>query len=136
MTKRLCRLLRFLYQNTVVQAEQTQAHGPLPCSLYLRLTTNRCPLWRRGSHGTRMTLGKRPAQALDVDLQSASGNPNVRDTQGTVSRGYCLHADTIPYTAESSLHGKKLRLEEEAGCCKSQAPSCRAETSALQFERH
>lgn len=70
----------------------------------------------------RVDLGKRPAQALDVGLESSSGDPRVQATQSMISRGSCLQVGTIPYSAGSPLHGR--------------APPHGAEISATTYERN
>lgn len=83
-TERFSRLLRILHQNRMVQAEQAQAHSPLPFSSHPRLTTNRCPSWPGSTPHTvtRIDLGKRSAWALDMDLELLSRTPQVQDLQG------------------------------------------------------
>ena len=105
-----------------MQAEEAQAHGSVCFSSYHSSPQTGALCGLEAHVAARVDLGKRPAQALDVALESSSGDPRVQATQSVISRGSRLQAGTIPDTAGSSLHGR--------------APPRSAGTSATIHERN
>ena len=120
MTKRHSRLLRVLTRTWPYEQTRPRPTAPsasLPTQGWAQ-TTALCGL--EAHLGARVELGESSTKALDVSLESSSGDPRVQATQRMISR-------VLPFQVGAPLHRSLLTpwrgaQPDEAGCPKAEFP--------------